>query len=155
MKYQLLSVGSVSIFGPFELNLESFHSNLESVHGMNGGLSRGRVVKGNKSKTFGLIGCSINEYFGTDYISEWKEHLYQFSITKFLWKVIYEQITPFGPFTLWLRRYCCCYGTIGYTQRWWWQPRMVTGSSGGQDLCKLTSIGWWVISSWRFKRNVM
>lgn len=42
-------VRSVSIFGSLQLNLESFHANLKSVHGLNGSLGAGLIVKANKT----------------------------------------------------------------------------------------------------------
>lgn len=42
-------VGAVGILWPFELNLESFHTDLEAVHGLDGSLGATWVVEAHKS----------------------------------------------------------------------------------------------------------
>jgi hypothetical protein len=42
-------VRSVGVFGPFELDFESFHTNLEAIHGLNSSLSTGWVVETDKT----------------------------------------------------------------------------------------------------------
>lgn len=44
-----LLIRSVGIFRSFQLNLQSFHSNLETIHRLNSCLSTGRIIKGNKT----------------------------------------------------------------------------------------------------------
>lgn len=39
------SVGPVGIFGPLQLDFEALHPNLEAIHGLDGGLSAGRIVE--------------------------------------------------------------------------------------------------------------
>lgn len=43
------SVWPVGIFGPLELHLEALHPNLEAVHGLDGRLGTGRVVKAHEA----------------------------------------------------------------------------------------------------------
>lgn len=40
-----LLVRSIGVLGPLELDFESFHTDLEAVHGLNGRLSAGRIVE--------------------------------------------------------------------------------------------------------------
>ena len=49
--YKLIDrlVRSVGVLGPFELNFESLHSNLEAIHRLNGRLSTGRIVETDKT----------------------------------------------------------------------------------------------------------
>ena len=42
-------IRSVGIFGSFELHFESLHSNLKSIHGLNGSLSTCRIVETDKT----------------------------------------------------------------------------------------------------------
>lgn len=57
------SVRTISIFGPFELHFQSFHADLEAIHGLNGGLSAGRVVETHKSfRTKIKIRCGTQRY---------------------------------------------------------------------------------------------
>lgn len=42
-------IWAVGIFGPFQLHFQSFHANLKSIHGLDGSLSTGRVVKAYKT----------------------------------------------------------------------------------------------------------
>ena len=44
-------IRSVGIFGSFELHFESLHSNLKSIHGLNGSLSTCRIVETDKTCT--------------------------------------------------------------------------------------------------------
>lgn len=43
------SVGPAGILGSLQLNLEPLHANLEPIHGLNGRLCAGRVVKADKT----------------------------------------------------------------------------------------------------------
>ena len=43
------SVWPAGILGPLQLNLEAFHSNLESIHGLDGCLGAGRIVETDES----------------------------------------------------------------------------------------------------------
>ena len=43
------SVRAIGVFGPLQLHLEPLHADLESVHGLDGGLRAGRVVKAHES----------------------------------------------------------------------------------------------------------
>jgi hypothetical protein len=58
------------------LNFKSFHSNLKSIHSLNGGLRTGGVVEADEAKAFALIGGSVNEDLGADDIAKGKEHLH-------------------------------------------------------------------------------
>ena len=75
------------------MNFQPLHSNLESVHGCNGGLSAGRIVKTDEPKALALVGGSVNEDFGADNIPEGKKHLHELGITKLLGQVVDEEIT--------------------------------------------------------------
>lgn len=66
----LLSVGMVSILGSFQLDLQTFHANLEAIHGLNSSLCTGWVVKAYKTKTFALVGGTIHEHLGGDDIAK-------------------------------------------------------------------------------------
>lgn len=44
-----LLIRSVGIFRSFQLNLQSFHSDLETIHRLNSCLSTGRIIKWNKT----------------------------------------------------------------------------------------------------------
>ena len=91
-KVRYLLIRSSIVFWPLELNFESLHPNLESVHGCNGGLCTSRIIKAHKSKALALVGGSVNEDFGADDIPEGKKHLHELSITKLLGKVVDEEI---------------------------------------------------------------
>jgi len=88
-------IRSVGIFGSFELHFESLHSNLKSIHGLNGSLSTCRIVETDKTKAFALIGCPINKDFRADDVAKGKKHLHQLSIAKLLGQVVDEQIATF------------------------------------------------------------
>ena len=87
-----LLVRSSIVFWPLELNFKSLHSNLETVHGRDGGLCTSRIIKTDKSKALALVGRSVNEDFGADNVPEGKKHLHELSITKLLGKVVDEEI---------------------------------------------------------------
>ena len=87
-----LLVRSSIVFWPLELNFKSLHSNLESVHGCNGGLSAGRIVKTDEPKALALVGGSVNEDLGADDVPEGEEHLHELSISKLLGKMVDEEI---------------------------------------------------------------
>ena len=74
------------------MNFKSLHSNLESVHGCNGGLSTARIVKADKPEALALIGGSVYEDFGADDVPEGEKHLHELSVTKLLGKVVDEEI---------------------------------------------------------------
>ena len=88
----LLLIWLGSIFWPLELNFKSLHSNLEAVHGCDGGLCTSRIIKTDKSKALALVGCSVNEDFGADNIPEGKKHLHELRISKLLGKMVDEEI---------------------------------------------------------------
>jgi len=78
------------------LYFETLHSNLETIHGLDRGLSAIGIIKADKSETFALVGGSVNEYFGADDVSEGQEHLHELRIPKLLGKVIDKEITALG-----------------------------------------------------------
>ena len=100
-----VSIGSIGIFGPFELDFEPLHTDLKPVHGLNGRLCTCRIVETDETftnlmllfgyfstetdetrltETFALIGGTIDENFGTDDVTKRQKHLHQFRITKLL-----------------------------------------------------------------------
>ena len=85
-------VGSAGILWSFELDFESLHTNLESIHGLNSSLGTGWIIKAHKSEAFALICRSVNEDFGADYVSKRQEHLHQLSVSKLLGKVVNEEV---------------------------------------------------------------
>ena len=89
-------VWPVSILGPLQLDLEPLHPNLESIHGANGSLGAGGIVKADKAKAFALVGGPVNEDFGADDIAKGEEHLHELRIPKLLGKVVDEQVAAFG-----------------------------------------------------------
>ena len=74
------------------MNFESLHSNLESVHGCDGGLCTARIVKADKPEALALVGGSVNEDFGADNIPEGEKHLHELRISKLLGKMVDEEI---------------------------------------------------------------
>lgn len=115
-----LLIRSVGIFRSFQLNLQSFHSDLETIHRLNSCLSTGRIIKWNKTcgrdKTFGcctkswlnygvvceltetftLVCSAVDKNFWTNNGAERHKHLHQFAITKLLRQMINKKITAFG-----------------------------------------------------------
>ena len=77
------------------MNFKSLHSNLESVHGCDGGLCATGIVKTDKPKALALVGGSVNEDLGADDVPEGEEHLHELSITKLLGKMVDEEIAAF------------------------------------------------------------
>ena len=75
------------------MNFKSLHSNLETVHGRDGGLCTSRIIKTDKSKALALVGRSVNEDFGADNVPEGEKHLHELRVTKLLGKVVDEEIT--------------------------------------------------------------
>lgn len=55
------SVGSTGLFWPFQLYFETLHSNLETIHGLDRGLSAIGIIKADKSYMIG--GKIIISYF--------------------------------------------------------------------------------------------
>lgn len=77
---------------------------MKAIHGLDGGLGTGWIVKTNKPKTLALIGGTVHKNFGRDNSSEGQECLYEFCIPKLLRQVIDEEVTAFGAFSLLLRQ---------------------------------------------------
>lgn len=71
-----ISIRSTCVFWPFQLNLESLHTNLEAIHGLDGCLCTRWVVEAYKPKTFALICSPVDENFGAYDVSKWQEHLH-------------------------------------------------------------------------------
>lgn len=58
----LMLIGSARIFWPFQLNFQSFHPNLKTIHSLNSSLSTCWIVKRHKTcylKQNSLISCSF------------------------------------------------------------------------------------------------
>ena len=72
----MILIWATSVLRPFQLDLKSFHSNLKSIHSLNGGLGTGLIVEADEAKAFALIGGSVNEDLGADDIAKGKEHLH-------------------------------------------------------------------------------
>jgi len=88
-------VGFGGIPGLLELDLEPLHADLEAVHGPDGGLGAGGIVKADKAKAFALVGGAINEDLGADDGAKGEEHLHELGIAKLLGQVVDEQVAPF------------------------------------------------------------
>ena len=58
------------ILGSLQLNFESFHSNLETIHGLNSCLCTGGVIKADKAEALALVGGAVNEDLAADNIAE-------------------------------------------------------------------------------------
>lgn len=58
----LLAAGRV--LRTFQLNLETLSGNRKAVHGLNGGMSRPRIVVRYESKAFGELSLLIDEHLG-------------------------------------------------------------------------------------------
>ena len=63
-------VRTIGILRSLELNLESLHTDLESVHSSNGRLSACRIIKADETKTFTLVCSSVNKHFRADDVTE-------------------------------------------------------------------------------------
>ena len=74
--------------------LESLHSDLESVHGPDGCLCTGRIIKADEAEALALVGGPVNEHLGADHVPEGQEHLHQLSVPKLLGQVVDEQVAP-------------------------------------------------------------
>jgi hypothetical protein len=88
-------VRTIGILGPLQLDLEPLHSNLESVHGPDGRLGAGGIVKADKAKAFALVGGAVNEDLGADNVAKGEEHLHELCISELLGQVVDEQVAPF------------------------------------------------------------
>ena len=71
----LTLVRFVCILRSLQLNLQSFRTNLESVHGLDGALRREGSVETDKTKALAQARHFVNEYFSTNDVSEGGEHL--------------------------------------------------------------------------------
>lgn len=49
------------------------------------------------TKTFALIGGAINEDLAANHVAKREKHLHQFSVSKFLWQVVNEEVAALGP----------------------------------------------------------
>ena len=78
------------------MNFKSFHPNLESIHGLDGRLCTGGVIKTDESEAFALVGGSVYEDFGADDVPEGEEHLHELGVPELLGQVVDEQITALG-----------------------------------------------------------
>ena len=72
----MILIWATRILRPFQLNLKSFHTDLKSIHSLNGGLGTRLIVEANKAEAFALIGGSVNEDLGADDIAKGQEHLH-------------------------------------------------------------------------------
>jgi hypothetical protein len=88
-------VRTIGILRPFELDLEPLHSNLEAVHGPDGRLGAGGIVKADKAKAFALVGGPVNEDLGADDVAKGEEHLHELRVSELLGQVVDEQVAPF------------------------------------------------------------
>jgi len=110
----------MSVLGALQLHFEPLHANLKAVHGLDGRLGTLRVIEAhetwqnskywslarrsksiiirNLTEALALIRGSIDENLRRYHVSERHEHLHQFSVTKFLWQMINEQVAAIGTF---------------------------------------------------------
>ena len=87
-------VRPVGVLGPLELDLEPLHADLEAVHGADGGLCTGGIIKADEAEAFALVGGPVDKHLGADHVTEGEEHLHQLSVTKLLGQVVDEQVAP-------------------------------------------------------------
>ena len=85
-------IWSPSILWSFQLNLESFHPDLEAIHGLYCRLGTGLVVETNEPKALALVGGTVNEDLAADDISKGEKHLHQLRISELLWQMVDKQI---------------------------------------------------------------
>ena len=91
-----LSIWATSVFGSLELNFETFHSNLKSIHGLYGGLGASLVIKTDKSEALALVGRPVNEHLRADDVAKGEEHLHELGVAELLGQVVDEQVAAFG-----------------------------------------------------------
>ena len=89
--FSILNVKNMNAFFSY---LESLHSDLESVHGPDGCLCTGRIIKADEAEALALVGGPVNEHLGADHVPEGQEHLHQLSVPKLLGQVVDEQVAP-------------------------------------------------------------
>lgn len=70
----LMLIGSASVFWSFQLNFQSFHANLETIHCLNSCLSTCRIIKRHKTCWHKIRKYSVYEYICANH----KIHLYSF-----------------------------------------------------------------------------
>ena len=85
-----------SILWPLQLNLEPLCTNLETIHGLDGALSREGVVVADETKAFAEVRVLVDEHFGADDATKWLEHLHQIHVLHIIGQVVDEEITPLG-----------------------------------------------------------
>ena len=84
------------IFWPFQLNLQSLHPDLESVHRLDRRLGARRVVEADEAEALALVGGAVDEHLGADDVAEGEEHLHQLGVPKLLGQVVDEQVAALG-----------------------------------------------------------
>jgi hypothetical protein len=61
--YLVVSVGSIGVFWPFELDFEPLHTDLEPVHGLNGCLRARRIVETDETFFVVVVVLLISFFF--------------------------------------------------------------------------------------------
>ena len=80
------------VLRPLQLHLQSLGSNLEPIHGLNGALSRERVVETDKPKTLAEASVLVDEDFGADDATERLEHLNEICVLYIVREMVDEEI---------------------------------------------------------------
>ena len=84
-----------SVLGSLELNFQPLCPDLKPVHGLNGALSRERVVVAHKSEALAEICVFVDEHLGADDAAKRLEHLDQVHVLHVVREVVDEQIAAF------------------------------------------------------------
>ena len=85
-------IGAASVLGSLELNLQPLHSDLEAVHGLDGGLGTRLVVETDEAEALALVGGPVYEDLAADDVAEGEEHLHQLRVSKLLGQKVNEEV---------------------------------------------------------------
>ena len=90
-----LLVWLASVLGPLELNFQPLCPDLEPIHGLNGTLSRERIVVAHEPEALAKICMFVDEHLGADDAAKRLEHLDQVHVLHIVREVVDEQIAAF------------------------------------------------------------
>jgi len=85
-------VGLAVALGTLELNLQSLHADLESIHGGDGSLGRHGCVVAHEPEALAEVGLLVDEDLGGDDVSEGHEHLHEILVAELLRQVVDEEV---------------------------------------------------------------
>ena len=85
-------IGAASVLGSLELNLQPLHSDLEAIHGLDGGLGTRLVVETDEAEALALVGGPVYEDLAADDVAEGEEHLHQLRVSKLLRQMVNEEV---------------------------------------------------------------